>query len=71
MTFVLVSVLYKHVCECIDDPFATPVTDATVAITDDEPNERIEVDNAAVSFTAGELNGTAAMEQAPDPAEKR
>ena len=30
MTFVLVSVLYKHVCECIDDPFATPVTDATV-----------------------------------------
>ena len=29
MTFVLVSVLYKHVCECIDDPFATPVTDAT------------------------------------------
>eukprot|EP00731_Ephydatia_muelleri_P001652 Em0001g1652a len=42
-----------------------------VAITDDEPNERIEVDNAAVSFTAGELNGTAAMEQAPDPAEKR
>ena len=31
MTFVLVSVLYKHVCECIDDPFATPVTDATEA----------------------------------------
>ena len=30
MTFVLVSVLYKHVCECIDDPFATPVTDATL-----------------------------------------
>ena len=29
MTFVLVSVLYKHICECIDDPFATPVTDAT------------------------------------------
>ena len=21
MTFVLVSVLYKHVCDCIDDPF--------------------------------------------------
>ena len=30
MTFILVSVLYKHVCECIDDPFATPVTDATL-----------------------------------------
>ena len=30
MTVVLVSVLYKHVCECIDDPFATPVTDATL-----------------------------------------
>ena len=32
MTFVLVSVLYKHVCECIDDPFATPVTDATLVM---------------------------------------
>ena len=42
-----------------------------LARNDEEPNERIEVDNAAVSFTAGELNGTAAMEQAPDPAEKR
>ena len=42
MTFVLVSVLYKHVCECIDDPFATPVTDATGVMPDNDKIKTLE-----------------------------
>ena len=49
MTFVLVSVLYKHVCECIDDPFATPVTDATEGIMLDTGCSRTMVHSDLVS----------------------